>query len=155
MSDKPKYLIIGASDSVELQERVNQVSDDYSLRETFFGNGWYYASMGLRVEGKYDDIEKYRLFPITQQEQTLPDGWQIIHHTSKELVGVTKNTIKLSVVRECLTSIFQIAEDNDVLDTTIMDQIYKYAEMALDEFDGRTTDTEEDTEMDEQTGVGY
>ena len=47
--------------------------------------------MSLQDQSKYDDIDKYRSFPITGEEQTLPEGWTIIHHTSKELIGVTKH----------------------------------------------------------------
>ena len=94
MSEKPKYI------KVTTLQRANELSDDYTLRETVI---YSYSDdmsgriktdveylLSLREESKYDDIEKYRSFPITGEEQTLPEGWQVIHHTSKELIAITK-----------------------------------------------------------------
>ena len=47
--------------------------------------------MSLQEPNKYENIDKYKSFQITREEQTLPEGWQILHHTSKELIGVTKH----------------------------------------------------------------
>jgi len=86
-----KYLILWGATTETLEEKINEVSETYSLRETFKDANTFYATLGLRESSKYDDIDKYRSFPITGEEQTLPDGWLIIHHTSKELIGVTKH----------------------------------------------------------------
>jgi len=47
--------------------------------------------VSLQEPNKYENIDKYKSFQITREEQTLPEGWQILHHTSKELIGVTKH----------------------------------------------------------------
>jgi len=44
--------------------------------------------MSLSEPTKYDDIEKYKKLPITEQEGTVPENWRVIHHTSKELIVV-------------------------------------------------------------------
>lgn len=140
-SELPKYI------KVKSLKEVNENAELYSLREPIVyqysidgGNGAFSTDveylMSLREENKYDNIDKYRSFPITSEEQTMPDGWQVLHHTSKELIGVTKKQQpKLSVIREALIQIFNIAEDNDTLDPTIMDQVYKLSEEALNELD--------------------
>jgi len=95
MSEHPKYI------KVSSLKDANELSDLYTLREAIVytytpdnSPGYTVTDveylMSLREDSKYDNIEKYRSFPITGEEQTLPDGWIIIHHTSKELIGVTK-----------------------------------------------------------------
>lgn len=145
MSDvKPKYI------KVTSLKEANALSEDYTLREAIV---YTYADdfsgriktdveylMSLREENKYDNIEKYRSFLITGEEQTLPEGWQIIHHTSKELIGVTKQRQpKFSVIREALIQIGSIAEDADHKDPSILDQIYRLSDKALNELDNPTT----------------
>jgi len=103
----PKYI------KVTSLKDANEKSELYSLREPIV---YTYQRMiegvvggiqtdveylmSLREEGKYDNIEKYKRFPITDEEQTLPEGWTVIHHTSKELVGVKKQTSTHVLVEE-------------------------------------------------------
>ena len=68
--------------------RVHSVTPQIS--EYGHTNGHIYL-MSLQEPNKYDNIDKYKSFQITREEQTLPEGWTILHHTSKELIGVTKH----------------------------------------------------------------
>ena len=90
MSDMKKYIILAGNTLPELEDKVNLFSDDYGLREICINDDWFYASMSLREDNKYDNIEKYKKLEITYEEQTIPAGWQVIHHTSKELIVVKK-----------------------------------------------------------------
>jgi len=149
MSEKPKYI------KVTTLQRANELSDDYTLRETVI---YSYSDdmsgriktdveylLSLREESKYDDIEKYRSFPITGEEQTLPEGWQVIHHTSKELIGVTKQKQpRLSVIREAIVNAYSVVENWDVKDGNLSNNILKALDVALDEIEGKPIKKEEE-----------
>ena len=47
--------------------------------------------MSLQESGKYDDVTLFKKLPITFDETPVPDGWKIIHHTSKEMILVKKH----------------------------------------------------------------
>ena len=46
--------------------------------------------MSLQEPSKYDDVAIFKKLPITFDETLVPDGWKIIHHTSKEMILVKK-----------------------------------------------------------------
>lgn len=101
--EKPKYV------KVTTIYAANEIADEYSLRtpivythtdEKGQVNTDVEYLMSLREPNKYDDIEKYMRIPITSEEQTLPEGWEVIHHTSKELVIVKRGTDVDSVEEE-------------------------------------------------------
>ena len=50
--------------------------------------------MSFQEQNKYDDIDKFKKLIITEQEQTVPQGWRVIHHTSKELIAVKDHAAK-------------------------------------------------------------
>lgn len=144
MSDvKPKYI------KVKSLKEANDNAELYSLREPIVYtyqreiNGKVGGIqtdveylMSLREESKYDNAEKFKKVDITYEEQDVPSGWEMIHHTSKEVILLKKGKQpRLSVIRELLTHIFQIAEANDEKDPSIMDQIYKLSDKALSELD--------------------
>jgi len=93
--EKPKYVKVS-----NLVEANKLVEEGYSLRCPIVYT--YHSSttgrietdveylMSLREDGKYDNVEKFRKVPITAEEQGVPDGWEIIHHTSKEMILVKR-----------------------------------------------------------------
>jgi len=66
------------------QNAVSYTVDGVPYREIIL-------TYSLQEDSKYDDIEKYMKVNITDEEQTIPEGWQVIHHTSKELILVKKH----------------------------------------------------------------
>ena len=105
--EKPKYFVIkvlletlksGAffqtqiDDAVTDGYRVHTFTSQYEESECQgIGYTRYIALMSLSEPTKYDDIEKYKKLPITEQEGTIPRGWKVIHHTSKEFIIVKKH----------------------------------------------------------------
>lgn len=87
--DKPlKY--IGVND-IQLANAL--VENGYKLhsavpRSDRDGNQWITYIMSLSDPSKYDDIDRFKKIPIESEEQTIPEGWRVIHHTSKELIIV-------------------------------------------------------------------
>jgi len=56
-----------------------------------YGNTWgYQYILSLSEPSKYDDVTKFKKINITFEEQEVPEGWEIIHHTSKEMILVKK-----------------------------------------------------------------
>jgi len=46
--------------------------------------------MSLQEPSKYDDVTMFKKLSITFDETQVPEGWTIIHHTSKEMILVKK-----------------------------------------------------------------
>lgn len=92
--NKPKYIRVFDLEKANLKYEEGYKIHSPIVTEYRIGDGNPQTQisylMGLSEPSKYDDIEKYRRFPITEQEQTLPKGWCVLHHTSKELIGVKK-----------------------------------------------------------------
>ena len=93
MSEK-KYLVRTASTTQDLDNAINEVADEYYLAHLIEKQDILVAVLSQRSEGKYDDITSFKKAPILEQEQTVPDGWDIIHHTSKEMILVKRNERK-------------------------------------------------------------
>ena len=87
--EKPlKYIIV---DRIDLANDL--VEKGYKLhtaihRGSADGVIWISYIMSLSEPSKYDDIEKYMKIPIEYEEQVIPEGWRVLHHTSKELIIV-------------------------------------------------------------------
>jgi len=80
-------------------EEANRLAEEYSIKEVVVkyigGVGNYYYPethylLSRRETGKYDDIERFKRVPISEEEQTVPEGWGVLHHTSKELILVKR-----------------------------------------------------------------
>lgn len=99
MSEK-KYLVRTASTTQDLDNAINEVADEYYLAHLIEKQDILVAVLSQRSEGKYDDITSFKKAPILEQEQTVPDGWEIIHHTSKEMILVKRNERKDKGVQE-------------------------------------------------------
>jgi len=97
MNELPKYIKVASL------EKANELSEEYSLRtpivytyqrmvEGVVGGVQTDVEylMSLREESKYDNIEKHKKVQITFDEQPIPEGWEVIHHTSKELILVKR-----------------------------------------------------------------
>lgn len=142
MSEKPKYI------KVTSLQKANEMSEEYSLREPIVyqhtkdgAPGHIFTDveylMSLREDAKYENVEAFKRMPITDDWTLVPDGVQIIHHTSKEMIVTRKgNQPNIALIRELLTHIFNISEDKDTKDPSTMDQIYKLADKALNLIDG-------------------
>jgi len=89
-----KYLVRTASTTQDLDNAINEVADEYYLAHLIEKQDILVAVLSQRSEGKYDDITSFKKAPILEQEQTVPDGWEIIHHTSKEMILVKRNERK-------------------------------------------------------------
>lgn len=99
MNEK-KYLVRTASTTQDLDNAINEVADEYYLAHLIEKQDILVAVLSQRSEGKYDDITSFKKAPILEQEQTVPDGWEIIHHTSKEMILVKRNERKDKGVQE-------------------------------------------------------
>ena len=99
MSEK-KYLVRTASTTQDLDNAINEVADEYYLAHLIEKQDILVAVLSQRSEGKYDDITSFKKAPILEQEQPVPDGWDIIHHTSKEMILVKRNERKDKGVQE-------------------------------------------------------
>lgn len=140
----PKYI------KVKNLKEANEKADLYSLREPIvyqysidgvngaFGTDVEYL-MSLREETKYDNVEKFKKVEITTEEQEVPPGWGMIHHTSKEVVLVYKGKQpKLSVIREAIIKAYDEVETWDTMNMTgVRNHLYDYLETALNEIEGR------------------
>ena len=95
-----KYVTVSAESTMDANEfHEEYVSNGYRLHtQNVVSNtvdGVPYKEIiltySLQEDSKYDDIEKYMKVNITDEEQTIPEGWSVIHHTSKELILVKKH----------------------------------------------------------------
>ena len=115
VEEREKYLW------VESLQEANELAEEYSIKDvvvqhyTYPGNGAITSEvsfiMSRREAGKYDDIEKYRKVPITEEEQTVPEGWEVIHHTSKELILVKRRKSGAADLEKHLKRVLNLAED--------------------------------------------
>ena len=142
MSEKPKYI------KVTTLQRANELSDDYTLRETVI---YSYSDdmsgriktdveylLSLREESKYDNVEAFKRMPITDDWTDVPEGVEIIHHTSKEMIVTKKGKHpRLSVIREAIVNAYSAVENWDVKDGNLSNNILKALDVALDEIEGK------------------
>lgn len=109
------------------------------------GEGGY--SCGLiyimTLETGYADVTRVADAPedVANGLLALDDGWEIASTSvSAKFWRMIKRTKKpqprLSVIREALIQIGSIAEDADHKDPSILDQIYRLSDKALNEIDG-------------------
>lgn len=93
MNEK-KYLVRSVSTPLELDEAINEYADEYYLAHLIEKQDILVAVLSQRSEGKYDDITSFKKAPILEQEQAVPEDWEIIHHTSKEMILVKRSERK-------------------------------------------------------------
>ena len=142
-------------------QKANELSEEYSLRTPIVYTYQRMVDgvvggiqtdveylMGLREESKYDNVERFVKVPILEEEQEVPYGWSMIHHTSKEVVLVKKgNQPKLSVIREALINAHRTVEDWDERDDNLSNNILEWIEVALGEIEGETKDESNSPEL--------
>lgn len=105
------------------------------------------------LEMGYSDVT--RVADASEDEANLllalGTGWEVASTSvSSKFYRMIKRTKQpnLPLIRELLTHIFNIAEDNDTKDPSIMDQVYRLSDKALRLIDG------ENTADAKQVGVG-
>ena len=152
--EQDKYQDFFANDLTELINKTDVwVKRGYKILSTDVVRGGSFDFLALRTMylSSSVDLSKYEGFDnadIGSDKQFTYEklGYEGIANYSKHITWAKPRGYqpKLSVVREALVQIFQIAEGNDTKDTTIMDQVYKLSMRALGELDGETkqTDTE-------------
>ena len=98
-----KYIILTNDNRAEIKNEMNRLNGDgyrcahfQVLDEFYDGTATphhkvnYYALMSYVDPSKYADIEAFCKVPINDRWQTVQEGVDIIHHTSKEFILVRR-----------------------------------------------------------------
>lgn len=100
METVKKYLVRSGTNTGELEDKINEYAETHYVSQLTTGNGTLIAVLSQRSDGKYDDIKAFKSIPITSEEQVMPEGWEVIHHTSKEFIVVNRSERKDTGVQE-------------------------------------------------------